>query len=80
MTHFDWQQILAFGIVAVAAWAVFRRMAEQFAGFRKTSRPGGTGCSGCETGSSKKSMETQIITLSAAPPRRIVVPKPNDQS
>jgi hypothetical protein len=77
MIHFDWQQVAAFGVVAVAGWSVSRRMAGQFAAFRKTSN-GETACSGCDSGPSKAKSSPQLITLSAAPLRRVHVPKPHD--
>lgn len=55
--HIDGQQIVALGIVAVAAFAVARRLWGQAAAFR--GRPGragngGSGCDGCPSGGAAK--------------------------
>lgn len=72
----DWQFLVSAVIVALAAWHVGRVITGQVAGFRKASKPGTAGCGGCSEGA-KKPAAPQLITLSAAPPRRVVVPKPN---
>ena len=54
--HVDGQQIIALGIVAVAASAIGRRLWGQAAAFR--SRPGrgdGGGCDGCPSAGASKS-------------------------
>jgi hypothetical protein len=71
--HFDWQVIITIVIVAIAAWRVGRIIASQVAGFRQSSKIDSSGCSGCDEG--KKASAPQLITLSAAPLRRVVVPK-----
>ena len=59
--HIDGQQIIALGIVALAAFAVGRRLWGQVAAFR--SRPGragsgGGGCDGCPSGGAAKPSAT----------------------
>lgn len=75
--HFDWQLAAAAIIVAAAAWHVGRVIAGQLAGFRRAAKPGAIGCGGCSEGA-KKNAAPQLITLSAAPPRRVVVPKADE--
>lgn len=72
--HFGWQDIVVAVIVAFATWHVARVIWGQVAGFRKAAKAGTSGCGSCETGA-KKAASPQLITLSAAPLRRVVVPK-----
>lgn len=68
--HVDGQQIIALGIVAVAAFAVGRRLWRQAAAFR--DRPGraeGGGCDGCPSGGASK-------TPAASPPLMQIQTKP----
>ncbi len=67
--HVDGQQIIALGIVAVAALAVGRRLWRQASAFR--ARPGrgdGGGCDGCPSGGASKTP--------AAPPLMQIQTKP----
>ena len=71
--HIDGQQIIALGIVAVAAFAVARRLWGQAAAFR--GRPGraggGSGCDGCpSSGSSPKAQTTSspLMQIQTKPP------------
>jgi len=71
--HVDGQQIVALGIVAVAALAVGRRLWGQVAAFR--SRPGragsgGSGCDGCPSSGAAKTGTTSspLMQIQTKPP------------
>ena len=69
--HVDGQQIITLGIVAVAAFAVGRRLWRQAAAFR--SRPGrgeGGGCDGCPSGGASKTPSTSspLMQIQTKPP------------
>jgi hypothetical protein len=72
--HVDGQQIVALGIVAVAALAVGRRLWGQVAAFR--GRPGragtgGSGCDGCpSSGATPKTQTTSspLMQIQTKPP------------
>ena len=71
--HVDGQQIVALGIVAVAALAVGRRLWGQVAAFRgRTGRAGGgSGCDGCpSSGASPKTAaaSSPLLQIQTKPP------------
>jgi len=71
--HVDGQQIIALGIVAIAAFAVGRRLWGQIAAFRR--RPGrtgsgGGGCDGCPSAGTAKPSATSspLMQIQTKPP------------
>ncbi len=69
--HVDGQQIIALGIVAVAAASVGRRLWGQAAAFRR--RPGrgdGGGCDGCPSGGAPEApaAPAPLMQIQARPP------------
>ncbi len=71
--HVDGQQIVALGIVAVAAFAVGRRLWGQAAAFRGRpgrTRNGGSGCDGCPSSGAPKMQTTSspLMQIQTKPP------------
>lgn len=68
----DGQQIIALGIVAVAAVAVGRRLWGQVTAFRGKPGRGGAASSGCEgcpsSGAAAKGASSPLIQIQAKPP------------
>ena len=59
--HIDGQQIVALGIVAVAAAAIGRRLWGQVAAFRRRPERGdGGGCDGCPSSGASKSGASKV--------------------
>lgn len=82
--HIDGQQIIALGIVAVAAFAVGRRLWGQVAAFR--SRPGragntGSGCDGCPSAGGAKPQTTSspLMQIQTRPPLHLRRPPGDGQ-
>ncbi len=73
MIHVDWQQIVALGIVAVAAFAVGKRMWGPVVAFRGKPGRGGavsSGCDGClSSGPAKpKTASSPLMQIQTKPP------------
>ena len=73
MMHVDGQQVIALGIVAVAMFAVARRLWGQVVAFR--SRPGrtgngGSGCDSCPSAGAAKTRTTSspLMQIQTKPP------------
>ena len=70
--HVDGQQIIALGIVAVAAFAVGRRLWRQAAAFRdRPGRAGGAGrCDGCPSGGASQTpaASAPLMQIQTKPP------------
>ncbi len=68
--HVDGQQIVALGIVAVAALAVGRRLWGQMAAFRGKSGRAGSGCDGCPSSGAAKTPVTSspLMQIQTRPP------------
>ena len=75
MMHIDWQQIITLAIVAVAAWAVGRRMWDQIAAFADKSGKSGGGCAGCPSSGAAKPASGQspapLLQIQARPPAHL---------
>lgn len=70
--HIDGQQLVALGIVAVAAFAVGRRLWGQMAAFRGKGRAGsgGSGCDGCPSSEAAKTQaaSSPLMQIQTKPP------------
>ena len=69
--HIDGQQVIALGIVAVAMFAVGRRLWGQVAAFRaKPGRGGGGGCDSCPSSGASKTPSTAspLMQIQLKPP------------
>lgn len=67
----DGQQVIALGIVAVAAFTVGRRLWGQVAAFRgRPGRAGGSGCDGCPSSGAAKTRTTSspLMQIQTKPP------------
>lgn len=75
--HIDWQQIITLAIVAVAAYAVGRRLWSQIAAFRAKPGAFGGGCAGCsssgaaEPASGHHAAPTPLLQIQARPPAHL---------
>jgi len=75
--HVDGQQIIALGIVAVAASAIGRRLWGQAAAFRrKPGRGDGGGCDGCPSGGASKSGASKSKAPAAPAPLMQIQTRP----